>query len=131
LDTLKVTPVEAVTDAAAVYPPVLDELIPVAWHHVERWANNRIESDRGRLKHRLRPMRGLRTVIIAGLAFCGTFVAVTTNSPSTSCRWRTAPGNTECNSARDDPLRKENLPASRIPAPPTKSRILLAHHPSP
>jgi transposase, IS6 family len=74
LDTLTVTPVEVVTDAAAVYPRVLDELVPGAWHHVERWANNRIESDHGRLKHRLRPMRGLRTdrtanVIIAGLAF--------------------------------------------------------------
>ena len=74
LSVLKVTPVEVVTDAAAVYPRVLDELIPAAWHHVERWANNRIESDHGRLKQRLRPMRGLRTdrtadVIIAGLAF--------------------------------------------------------------
>jgi transposase-like protein len=74
LDTLKVTPVEVVTDAAAVYPRVLDELVPAAWHHVERWANNRIEADHSRLKQRLRPMRGLRTdrtatVIIAGLAF--------------------------------------------------------------
>jgi hypothetical protein len=68
------TPVEVVTDAAAVYSRVLDELIPAAWHHVERWANNRIEADHGRLKHRLRPMRGLctdrtATVIITGLAF--------------------------------------------------------------
>ena len=68
------TPVEVVIDAAAVYPRVLDELLPAAWHHVEQWANNRIEADHSRLKHRLRPMRGLRTdrtaaVIIAGLAF--------------------------------------------------------------
>jgi transposase, IS6 family len=74
LSVLKVTPVEVVTDAAAVYPRVLDALLPTAWHHVERWANNRIEADHSRLKHRLRPMRGLRTdrtaaVIIAGLAF--------------------------------------------------------------
>jgi transposase-like protein len=74
LSTLKVTPSEVVTDAAPVYPRVLDELVPTAWHHVERYANNRIEADHGRLKHRLRPMRGLRTdrtaeVIIAGLAF--------------------------------------------------------------
>jgi hypothetical protein len=40
LSTLKVTPCEVVTDAAAVYPGVLDELIPQAWHHVERYANN-------------------------------------------------------------------------------------------
>jgi transposase-like protein len=69
-----VTPREVVTDAAAVYPAVLDELIPQAWHHVEQYANNPIEADHSQLKHRLRPMRGLRTdqtaqVIIAGHAF--------------------------------------------------------------
>jgi transposase-like protein len=71
---LKVTPGEVATDAAAVYPGVLDELIPSAWHHVEQYANNPIEADHSQLKHRLRPMRGLRTdktaqVIIAGHAF--------------------------------------------------------------
>jgi transposase-like protein len=74
LATLKVRPTEVITDAAAVYPTVLDELIPSAWHHVEQYANNPIEADHGRLKHRLRPMRGLRAdktaqVIIAGHAF--------------------------------------------------------------
>jgi len=74
LATLNVTPAEVVTDAAAVYPAVLDELIPSAWHHVEQYANNRIEADHSQLKHRLRPMRGLRTgrtagVVIAGHAF--------------------------------------------------------------
>jgi transposase-like protein len=74
LSTLKVTPSEVVTDAAAIYPAILDELIPKAWHHVERYANNPIEADHSQLKHRLRPMRGLRTdrtaqVIIAGNAF--------------------------------------------------------------
>ena len=63
-----------VTDAAPVYPAVLDELFPSAWHHVEQHANNPIEADHGRLKHRLRPMRGLRTdrtaqVVITGHAF--------------------------------------------------------------
>ncbi|MEV4135574.1 DDE-type integrase/transposase/recombinase [Dactylosporangium sp. NPDC049742] len=61
LTALKVRPTEVVTDAAPVYPAVLDELIPSAWHHVERHANNRIEADLSQLKHRLRPMRGLRT----------------------------------------------------------------------
>jgi len=74
LSTLKVTPTEVVTDKAPVYPRVLDQLVPAAWHHVERYANNRIESDHSRLKHRLRPMRGLRTdrtaaIVITGLAF--------------------------------------------------------------
>ena len=40
LSTLKVIPSEVVTDAAAVYPGVLDALVPSAWHHVERYANN-------------------------------------------------------------------------------------------
>ena len=62
-----------VTDAAAVYPGVLDELIPSAWHHVDQYANDPIEADHSQLEHRLRPMRGLRTdrtasVIIAGHA---------------------------------------------------------------
>ena len=72
--TLKVTPTEVVTDAAQIHPALLDELIPSAWHHVERQANNPIEADHSQLKHRLRPMRGLRTgrttqTIIAGHAF--------------------------------------------------------------
>jgi hypothetical protein len=58
---LKVPPNEVVTDAAPVYPAVLDDLVPSAWHHVEQYANNPIESDHSQLKHRLRPMRGLRT----------------------------------------------------------------------
>jgi transposase-like protein len=63
-----------VTDAAAVYPAVVEDLVPQAWHHVERYANNRIEADHSQLKQRLRPMRGLQTdrtaqVVIAGHAF--------------------------------------------------------------
>ena len=60
--------------ALSVYPAVLDELVPSAWHHIEQYANNPIEADHGHLKHRLKPMRGLRTdrtaqVVIAGHAF--------------------------------------------------------------
>jgi transposase-like protein len=71
---MKVIPSEVVTDAAPVYPAVLEELVPAAWHHVEQYANNPIEADHGQLKRRLRPMRGLRTdrtaqVVIAGNAF--------------------------------------------------------------
>jgi len=40
LRVLKVVPVEVVTDAAPVYPGVVDELILSAWHHFERYANN-------------------------------------------------------------------------------------------
>jgi IS6 family transposase len=41
LRALKGIPGEVVTDAAPVYPDVLDELLPAAWHHVEQYANNR------------------------------------------------------------------------------------------
>jgi transposase-like protein len=68
---LKVVPSEVVIDAAPVYPGVLDQLLPPAWHHVEQYATNRIEADHGQLTRRLRPMRGLQTdwtaqVLIAG-----------------------------------------------------------------
>ena len=89
LNTTKVSPAEVVTDKAAVYPRVLDELVPGAWHHNEQYANNRIEADHGQLKRRLRPMRGLKTdrgatVIITGHAFVQTSAADTTNSASSS-----------------------------------------------
>ena len=54
-------PVEVTTDRAPAYPRVLGELIPGALHNTERYANNRVEADHGRLKARLRPMRGLKT----------------------------------------------------------------------
>jgi transposase, IS6 family len=74
IGTTKVVPVEVVTDRAPVYPAVLEALLPVAWHRTDRYVNNRIECDHGRLKARLRPMRGLKQdrnarVIIAGHAF--------------------------------------------------------------
>ena len=56
------------------YPRVLDELIPSAPHTVEQYANNPVEADHGRLKARLRPMRGLKShrsarILAAGHAF--------------------------------------------------------------
>jgi IS6 family transposase len=53
-------PVEVTTDRAPTYPRVLDELVPAALHVTERYANNTAETDHGRLKSRLRPMRGLQ-----------------------------------------------------------------------
>ncbi|WP_462188313.1 IS6 family transposase [Frankia sp. CcWB2] len=53
-------PVEVTTDKASVYPRLLDELLPEACHIDAARENNRIEADHGRLKARLRPMRGLK-----------------------------------------------------------------------
>jgi transposase-like protein len=50
----KVTSIEVTADQAPVYPAVLEGLLP-AWHPTDRYANNRIECDHGRLKARLRP----------------------------------------------------------------------------
>jgi transposase, IS6 family len=74
IHSTKVSPSEVVTDRASTYPIVLEELLPAAWHHTDRYANSGIETDHGRLKARLRPMRGLKQdrsarVIIVGHAF--------------------------------------------------------------
>lgn len=37
-------PGEVITDKAAIYPRVLDEVAPGVWHHTERYVNNRIEA---------------------------------------------------------------------------------------
>jgi transposase, IS6 family len=67
-------PTEVSTDRAPAYPRVLDELLPAARHIRQQYANNPIEADHGRLKARLRPMRGLKRlraakVISTGHAF--------------------------------------------------------------
>ena len=74
-------------------------------HHVERYANNPIEADRGQLERRLEPMRGLHTdrtaqVVIAGQSFVqnlrrghydielGTAPATRLGPDEHRCRWR-------------------------------------------
>jgi transposase, IS6 family len=59
---------------APVYPRLVGELEPAARRVTEQYANNVIEADHGRLKARLRPMRGLKRVasartVAAGHAF--------------------------------------------------------------
>jgi transposase-like protein len=73
IGSTKVTPAEVTTDQAPVYPAVLEELLSTAWHRTDRYANNHIEADHGRLKSRLHPMRGLKQdrnarIVIAGHA---------------------------------------------------------------
>ena len=67
-------PDEVVTDLAQALETVIEELIPDAFHNTDQYANNSVECDHGRLKARLRPMRGLKTdhtasVVIRGHAF--------------------------------------------------------------
>ncbi len=67
-------PAEVVTDLAPALERVVEDLLPTAFLNTDKHANNRVECDHGRLKARLRPMRGLKRdrtaqVIIAGHAF--------------------------------------------------------------
>ena len=67
-------PAEVVTDRAPPLANVIDDLLPGSLHTTEQHANNRVECDHGRLKARLRPMRGLKSdrtasVLIRGHAF--------------------------------------------------------------
>ena len=67
-------PAEVATDRAAALAKAIGELAPEALHNTVQYANNRVEADHGRLKARLRPMRGLKrdrtaSVVIKGHAF--------------------------------------------------------------
>jgi transposase-like protein len=67
-------PSEVITDRAPALANVIEDLIPAALHNTGQYENNRCECDHGRLKARLRPMRGLKTnrtasVVIRGHGF--------------------------------------------------------------
>jgi transposase, IS6 family len=62
-----------VTDRAPAFRAAIEELMFAAFHNTEQYAKNRIEAGHGRLKARLRAMRGLKRdhttrVIIRGHA---------------------------------------------------------------
>ena len=54
-------PVEVITDKAPALAHVIEQLILAAFHNTGQYQNNRCDADHGRLKARLRPMRGLKT----------------------------------------------------------------------
>jgi transposase-like protein len=67
-------PEEVTTDLAAPLLRVVDELLSGVLHDTEQYSSNRIANDHGRLKAKLRSMRGLRTdrtasIMIRGHAF--------------------------------------------------------------
>ena len=67
-------PKEVTTDRVAPLLRVVDDLLPEVLHDITQYGNNPVECDHGRLKARLRPMRGLRTdrtasTVIRGHAF--------------------------------------------------------------
>ena len=67
-------PTKITTDRAPALARAITELLPAALHDTTQYANNRVEADHGRLKARLRPMRGLKrdrtaSVVMRGHAF--------------------------------------------------------------
>ena len=54
-------PGEVITDRAPALGNVVEELLLAVWHNTGQYENNRVECDHGRLKARLRPMRGVKT----------------------------------------------------------------------
>ena len=87
MGTTRCTPTEVVTDRAAAYLVVLEELLPAAWHRTDRYANNHIEADHARLNSRLHPMRAFTRdrsdrVVRPGMRWCRTSDAGITSSRS-------------------------------------------------
>jgi len=66
-----VTRSEVITDRAPALANVIKDLVPAALHDTGQHENNRVECDHGRLKARLRPMRGLRTIRTASVVIRG------------------------------------------------------------
>ena len=64
-------PTEVTTDRAPALARAISELLPLALHDTTQYANNRVEADHGRLKARLRPMRGLKRASTASMAIRG------------------------------------------------------------
>jgi transposase-like protein len=65
------TPRRVITDKAATYPPALATVVPRVLHRTGRYRTNGIERDHGFLKERLRPMRGLKSVVSAAVFSSG------------------------------------------------------------
>jgi transposase-like protein len=64
-------PAEVVSDLAPALAQVIADLLAEVFHNTKGHANNRVECDHGRLKARLRPMRGVKTDGTAGVAVRG------------------------------------------------------------
>ena len=105
------SPTEVTTDRAPAYPRVVEDMLPGAVHVTVKYAYNRIEADHGRLKARLRPMRGMKRTDRCGSSPPGTrssrtCAADTTNSPPTPppvIEWRSR---SPSSPSRSDRLRR-------------------------
>jgi transposase-like protein len=115
-------PSEVSTDRAPAYPRVLDELLPSVCHVLERYGSNPIESDHGRLKSRLRPMRGLKRlrsarVISVGHAFVQNIRPDITNSAWNSTH---SSGSRRPSPNSPSPSDRDTTPISHTRSPSTQ-----------
>ncbi len=92
-------PEEIIPDLAEALETAIEHLMPDVFHNTDQYANNPVECDHGRLKSRLRPMRGLKTdrtalVVIRGHAFIQNLrrahYELGTETPHSHLRIRTA-----------------------------------------
>ncbi len=119
-----VRPIEVITDQAATYPVVLEELLPAPWHRTEQYANNRVECDHG-----TRPLR------VGGRCACrpaaGGRVRRAGRGDLTPDRHRgfSMRELTRRNSAPPGDLRRRG--AGRSPLPSSTVRIVVADTPIP
>ena len=68
ISAAKITPIEVSTDQASVYPAVLEDLLPAAWHRTDQYITTGIECDPEAL---LRPMCGLKQDAAQGRSSLG------------------------------------------------------------
>ena len=112
-------PIEVVTDKAATYPTALGKLLLAAWHRTDRYANNHLEADHGRLKSRLGPMRGLKQDRSAKVVIAGHALSRTCGVATTSWRSRNRPRRVAVHST-SWPWRPDARPRRGLSTPRTK-----------
>ena len=133
-----IVPAGVATDRAPAYPRVLDELIPSALHTTEQYANNRVEADHGRLKARLRLMRGLKRhqsarIVAAGHALvqnirCGHYELATDISDDTGSGWPSTSSRppSERSGGGPAPVMRTDWPTQHCPPQPSCGTPLTA-----
>ena len=67
MDETGVVPKRVTTDQAGCYPPALRAVLPNVEHRSSHDLNDGLERDHGHLKQRLKPMRGFKQLVTAGV----------------------------------------------------------------
>jgi transposase-like protein len=111
--TVHGVPTAVITDRAPALANVIEDLVPAALHSTAQYENNPVECDHGRLKARLRPMRGLKTERTASVVIRGARV----RPERASWRLTTSWGSTPYQSSGWPPHSTNSGPQSDQPVP--------------